>query len=79
MLKRDDCSVEKWANEQQIVKSGVNILQKEEDFVLGIFRLLQGRIPQNLKILRKTINQGTHFGVLGRISYCFDLKNYNLQ
>ena len=24
---------------------GVNILQKEEDFVLGIFRMLQGRNP----------------------------------
>ena len=25
--------------------SGVNILQKEEDFVLGIFGVLLGRIP----------------------------------
>ena len=34
---------------------------------------------QNLTILRKTINQETHFGVLGRISYYLHLKNENLH
>ena len=28
-----------------VAMSGVNILQKEEDFVLGIFGVLLGRIP----------------------------------
>ena len=31
--------------------SGVNILQKEEDFVFGIFSALKGRILQNLTIV----------------------------
>jgi len=33
--------------------AGVNILQKEEDFVLGIFRVLQGRIPKKFDNLKK--------------------------
>ena len=37
------------------MKSGIDILQKEEEFVLGIFGVLQGRIPsffcENHKIL----------------------------
>ena len=34
-------------------KSGVNILQKEEDFVWAIFRVLQGRIPTKFNYVNK--------------------------
>ena len=33
--------------------TGVNLLQKEEDFVWGIFRVLQGRIPTKFDNLKK--------------------------
>jgi len=38
------------------LSAGVNILQKEEDFVWGIFRVLQGRIPTKVDNFKKKIN-----------------------
>ena len=40
-------------NCKEVKIPGVNILQKEEDFVLGIVRVLQGRIPTNFDNLKK--------------------------
>ena len=54
--------------------SGVNILQKEQAFLWGIFEALRGRIPEFwwekhkiLTILEETINES--FGVLRSIFY----------
>ena len=58
--------------------AGANILQKEQEFVQGIFLVLWGRIPGFergnhivLTILRKIFNQEKTLGVFGRMSYCF--------
>ena len=65
--------------------AGVNILQKEEDFDLGILGMLLGRIPgflwndhKILTISRKKSILGKNHGVSGRISYCLHLKSDNL-
>ena len=39
--------------ETEKLKAGVNILQKEEDFVLGIFKVLQGRISTKFDNFKK--------------------------
>ena len=63
--------------------AGVNILQKEEDFDLGILGMILGRIPvflwndwndhKILTISRKKSILGERYGVSGRISYCLNL------
>ena len=59
--------------------SGVNILQKEQAFLWGIFEALRGRIPgfwwekhKILTILEETINES--FGVLRSIFYWLHFK-----